>query len=89
MGTGRNGENDRNPSTLRSRLPPLGVQELNCPRFFQEKTYLVFIAIGCLNCFSGASEASKADWNEIRELYIYRGSSLPPKWLESTPSYLG
>ena len=28
VGTGRNGENERNPSTLRSLLPPLGVQEL-------------------------------------------------------------
>lgn len=46
LGTGRNGKNGRNPSTLQSLLPPLGVptlQELNGLRFFQEKTYLELI----------------------------------------------
>ena len=63
MGIGSNGKDQRNSTTFRSLLLPLGapsLQELNYLRFTKSKPKLS-------GSYTEHQEASRPDWNEIRE----------------------
>lgn len=94
MGIGRNGKLERNPTTFKSLLPPLGVpslQELNCLSFSKSKPKLS----GSCNCpwrsqpLHLSTRGLQAWLNEIREsegtievqLPASGYSQLPGTWL--------